>query len=66
MVEYIENMRSFNPIILKVYGFKSFDLQKCNVLSGGLRFWKKVNCYNQTTQMNSITSHLFNLFLSGQ
>ncbi len=27
---------------------------------------KKVNCYKQTTQMNSIISLIFNLFLSGQ
>jgi hypothetical protein len=68
MVEYIENMRTFDSIILKVCSCQSFDLQKFHVLSGGLRFWKikKVNCCKQTTQMNSITSHLFNLFLSGQ
>jgi hypothetical protein len=40
MVEYIENMRTFDLIILKVYGCQSFDLQKYHVLSGGLRFGK--------------------------
>jgi hypothetical protein len=55
MVEYIENMRTFDSITLKVYGCQSFDLQKFHVFSGGLRFWKikKVHCYRQTTQMNS-------------
>jgi hypothetical protein len=40
MVEYIENMCTFNSIILKVYGCQSNDLQKFHLLSGGVRFWK--------------------------
>jgi hypothetical protein len=40
MVEYIENMCTFDSIILKVYGCQSFDLQKFHILSGGLRFRK--------------------------
>ncbi len=40
MVEYIENMRTFDSIMLKIYGCRSFDLQKFHVLSGGVRFWK--------------------------
>jgi hypothetical protein len=40
MVEYIDNMHTFDSIILKVYGCQSFDLQKIHVLSGGVRFWK--------------------------
>ncbi len=42
MVEYIENMRTFDSIILNVYDCQSFDLQKFHLLSGGLRFWKKI------------------------
>jgi hypothetical protein len=43
MVEYIENIHTFDSSIFKVYGCQSFDLQKFHVLSGGLRFWKIKN-----------------------